>query len=584
MITTTITQAKTKKEKPETLRMTLRLADNFWKKHESFENIGIVGENQGPGDGIYFRDATTNTTYTTIKKLGEGGNGIAYTAVAGELTAQQLAVFKADDNARAQFVLKVFKNPRNRKLPDLMERVRHEYDVGKILFRLAPPGELSPCQSIAVCGDRVFIDDIMGISVIGVSEYGGATDLFDFITKKLYPTFSAANAKQYDIEVLRMVDMLVSIFDQLNRIGLFHMDIKSENIVASWEVNSNSPVPHLTGLRIIDFGLSCFMLYENDTGPKRIYADIIRGIPGLSDLLSRTQCKNVSEQGEPLFVYTYNYGNTDPSANSSGTEYVWSKDEAEENFPKFEAYSVVLIILQTLDRAQFVEHKPAFTILNGDVAVVRNTRRSIPALMSALVDLTNQHLEDRPPLHSLGLLARMLINQINISYPLANPPPLQTPSTARVIQLFTRFNLLDTLRRICGQRPPPSADPNMDTVIVYLPSQESLNIALSRPNLSNQDKRNALLYHCVHVTPDQARLIYEQNEAKGEIEVQTLFGNAHLTLNFEELVPPVKPNFTVYEIETVGVGGAAGIPEFVQPPGFECPLTVYRIDRVLSVN
>jgi hypothetical protein len=198
--------------------------------------------------------------------------------------------------------------------------------------------------------------------------------------------------------------------------------------------------------------------------------------------------------------------------------------------------------------------------------------------------LTNQHLENRPPLHSLGLLARMLINQINISYPLANPPPLQTPSTARVIQLFTRFNLLDTLRRICGPRPPPSADPNMDTVIVYLPSQESLNIALSRPNLSNQDKRNALLYHCVHVTPDQARLIYEQNEAKGEIEVQTLFGNARLTLNFEEFVPPVKPNFTVYEIETVGVGGAAGIPEFVQPPGFECPLTVYRIDRVLSVN
>jgi hypothetical protein len=105
-----------------------------------------------------------------------------------------------------------------------------------------------------------------------------------------------------------------------------------------------------------------------------------------------------------------------------------------------------------------------------------------------------------------------------------------------------------------------------------------MDTALSAQGLSERNKKDIVLYHCVHVTPNMAKNIRVCSEDQDEISLFTLVQNAILHLNCEQLIPPRLQNFVVHETEIVGY------LEFVQPEGFESPLCIYRIGRVLRVN
>lgn len=583
MTSITITETISTQDQGETLQLMLRRKQRqqYWKPHETFDDAGLVVDNTGPGGGFHITDPQTRREFTTIKKLGEGGSGVVYSAVAGILTPAQLSAFKAS-RSRAQYILKAMKRSQGETLPELLQRTRREYDIGRILFNLAPAGEQSPCETIAVCGETIFIAQ-GNTDVIGVSPYTGAIDLFTFIYEHFYDTFDA-DPKQYHIEVLKMVNMLCNIIDQLNRVGLFHMDVKPENIIVSFTDGTNTRVPNVLNLRMIDFGLSCFMLYDGDTGPNRRYVDVLRDV-GLIDLLGRSSCAGPVVHGERRFMYKFNQQITDPRAGvpyedeSYEAQYMFSRQEAEENFPKFEQFATTLVFLRMLDRIQESnDRKPAFTILNNYTPMARKTRRTIPGLINWFSQMTSGPLEDRPSLHQVALYARALIGQINQNYPLPDVP-LITPLHNEVVALFTRINAMDDLRRVCGPRSQQLATQyNLDTVLVFLPPAALLNAALSAQGLSERNKKDIVLYHCVYVTQDVAKNIRTCSENQDEMTLYTLMQNAILNFNCEQIVPPRRENFVLYETEITGY------LEFVQPEGFESPLCIYRIGRVLRVN
>ena len=288
--------------------------------------------------GEQFNDPTLKTVYSVVRKLGRGSAGTTYAAVVGSFTKQQIV----DGKMRATHVLKIHERSRNESLAQLEQRARHEFEVSRFVESAGRLSSDKLCGTDAVCALAFFVD-ADSKSVVSVFPYENAIDLQSFMTKELYGSFDES-AVEYHRQVLEIARRLFIAVQHLNAVGLYHRDIKPDNVIVSFVYNSEGAlVPQIKSLKLIDFELSCTLI---EPALQRALEQLAANKKTPLQLDSLTCALPTNKD---RYVYFCNPTFRDPLSGSGDRshtqppQFQFTRDEAREKWRFFEMFSCAIV-------------------------------------------------------------------------------------------------------------------------------------------------------------------------------------------------------------------------------------------------
>jgi serine/threonine protein kinase len=322
--------------------MTLK-PDAHWKPHDTLH----AGVHFNPGHKFVDRTYPNEVIEYVVEE--------ELSAVSG---SEGLSLIAINSTTQRKEFLKLRKRIHGETFEQTLKRANHEFNMSRLLKRIVADPEQrrgpSMCADDAVCAKSIFIDDVDGYIITVFPYKENFSDLFTFLRTHFYKTWNnTPNNKEaeeeraiYQLEILHLCKWLFGVIHRLNSLGVYHGDIKSENILVQWNYAENIPVPQVTSMRLIDFGMACgtgldpllLNLLNLEIASKKIDRDFLDSIA----------CYSVA--GEPR-KYFYSGGRLyrDPKAgDANGTtpptrsKYLFTAEQLKVKFPRFEAYACSL--------------------------------------------------------------------------------------------------------------------------------------------------------------------------------------------------------------------------------------------------
>ena len=356
MSTITLTNSETVQDTTKTpstiVRMTLK-RDEHWKAHDD----NIIGSTKYLRSGVVFatghvfRDQTDPQAiveYTVERELSEtsGSEGVA--------------VIARDSIKNSRMFLKVRKTFRNESLAQTMKRANHEFNMSRLLRRIIADPEKSNrrtmCDDEAVCASSIFADPYSGFIVTVFPYKQNYTDLFTFLTDHFYASWNSkqndeeadTQRKMYYLEILNLCKWLFTIIHRLNSLGVYHADIKPENILVRWTKSDDMPVPQIVSMRLIDFGMACTPEFHPIL-QSMLDAQIRSGRID-QNFIASLDCYSTYDQGIRKYFYASGLEHRDPDAGDADgptpptrRKYLFTKEQVRTAFPRFEAWSCAIV-------------------------------------------------------------------------------------------------------------------------------------------------------------------------------------------------------------------------------------------------
>lgn len=360
-----------------TARMTL-LREPHWRHHDGEFDFHLRS-------GEQFSDPAQKTVYSVIRKLGSGSAGTTYSAVVGSFTKQQIR----DGKMRATHVLKVHDVSRGETPAQLEQRARHEFEISRFIETAGKASDGKFCGVDAVCALAFFVDADTQ-SVVTVFPYENAIDLQSFMQKELYGSFGES-AVEYKRQVLEISRLLFKAVRNLNAVGLYHRDIKPDNVIVSFFYsNEDGPlVPRIRSLKLIDFELSCALV---EPAFQRAL-ELIAAKKKTPLLLESLTCALPTNKDR--YVYFCNPTFRDPLSgsgdrtNSQPAQFQFTRDEAREKWRFFEMFSCAIVaqLLCDPDQNEDALVSPELQA-NMGVPKIRQTKRMPDGLFDILQEMT----------------------------------------------------------------------------------------------------------------------------------------------------------------------------------------------------
>ena len=198
-----------------------------------------------------------------------------YEIICKERSNQKIVKVKLKDNI--EFVIKHVRIKSTNK-PEI-DRLIREYSIGKILGELTDGIAMSKDIKKKNVGEYTIIEILM--------EYGGIP-LSKFVEK----------GKLEKGDTMNITCQLLSILTLMEKLGIFHLDIKLSNIV--WDKNKNR-------VKLIDFGLSLMSLGKDNIALKEVDS---KKILGHTKTYSAPEIKNKVRRVTPQKLDVYSFGVT----------------------------------------------------------------------------------------------------------------------------------------------------------------------------------------------------------------------------------------------------------------------------------
>lgn len=186
------------------------------------------------------KDRSRGVTYNLSRKLGTGSYGNVWAANLEGAPLEQ----------EPQFAIKeFFWRPRQMTWDQYEENVQREFYIGRLLSSV---NNGAFCESFGVCSSKIFrvgpgsrpIMFIVFPFVKGIS--------FEQLLSEFYPTYNVEDPSEYYDKGLMMAEKLMTTLGAMHALGIYHMDIKPENVLVSFDEQGQ-----VDTVRFIDYGLSC---------------------------------------------------------------------------------------------------------------------------------------------------------------------------------------------------------------------------------------------------------------------------------------------------------------------------------------
>lgn len=212
--------------------------------------------------GLVIQGRNSPNRYTILRlRISQGPGKFFYEATTVPIATADIASAKATHTMKILLLTDERARSKEKEMFAEFETNKYIYKAGR---RYDTDDDNHICGEIASCAVEFIGATLNGMrAAIIVYEALTGNDLFDFreaVMRKLEanPLVRRATRFSYVEFVLRMASDLCHMFHKLNSYGIFHGDIKPENIfVEHDEADSPRPIPASLKLYAIDFGLSC---------------------------------------------------------------------------------------------------------------------------------------------------------------------------------------------------------------------------------------------------------------------------------------------------------------------------------------
>jgi len=374
--------------KPQIGHKKQKMQHPHWREHDEFKPAGLEALEDKSKDG-------PTVYYVLISRLQEGDQGEAF--VASKYVGAHPNV-EPDENTPKTHVIKRHFARKSETDKETERRVKREFDISKFIALADRVDRGSVCTKNAVCAESFF--KYRG-EFFTVFPWENAVDMQDFLLYKFYKTFFT-DKEYHQVQVAKMALFVCEAVNNLNAHGVYHEDIKPENILVKYTERGKGKAPLVTGIKLIDFGFSCAHFDAK-------YLELMNP-DDKESMLESLDCAREPKSTE--FIYRAPPPQRDPLAGVGTARYpaerniVYPASSVKRLWPLFEMFSCAVLIQCLID--------PEQNVAKDTVPVFRTTDRSLPGLQSLIIEMTSSNFDIRTTMGHVIPFLRDLVAAMNI--------------------------------------------------------------------------------------------------------------------------------------------------------------------------